>query len=114
MLRNRNRNGYGPSNNFAPYNQPPTPPQSPVSQLDAKDERLVDLSEIVGQLGAQNDLLNEDNRRLEQENESLGRRNKELQERNTELERRDATDAAAFESVDNFINDVKTALKEKK
>lgn len=109
MLRNqRSRHDFmGMSNGNYPYNQPPMPPQAPVSQLDANSERLAEQAEDIGWLKGQNDMLNEDNQRLEKENQELRERNQTLQERSTRLEREDQ----AYSSVSEFIEDVKKSLK---
>jgi predicted nuclease with TOPRIM domain len=113
MLRNRNRNMLGMLAE-GNYVNTPVPPQPAVNQLDAKDERLVDLSETVGQLGAQNDMLNEDNRRLEQKVKDLSERNSELQKRNTELERQHSADSAAYKSGQKLVDEIESALKDRK
>lgn len=109
MLRNKNRN-----RDFMGY-EPPMPPSQPsVSNLDPKDERLLDLSEMVGQLGGQNDMLNEDNRRLEDENGSLRKDNAILQERNTALQLSDSETRAGYKSGSQLVEEIEEALAEKK
>jgi regulator of replication initiation timing len=95
--------------------QPPMQPVIPTpSALDPQNERLLDLSEQVGQLGSQNDMLNEDNRRLEQENADLRKRNQELQERNTRLESEAAAASAGYKSGAALVDEIEQALKNKK
>lgn len=88
MLRNRrSRNDFmGMSNDGYPYNQPPTPPQAPVSQLDANSERLAEQAEDIGWLKGQNDMLNEDNQRLEKDNADLRENNTRLQSQLNEVQ----------------------------
>lgn len=108
MLRNRNRN-----RDYIGYDPQPSAPAS-VSKLDPKDERLLDLSEMVGQLGGQNDLLNEDNQRLETENANLLKEYRTLTERNQELERQDTENDAGHKSVSQFIEELEEAIAHKK
>ena len=110
MLRNRNRNG----NFMAGYHEPTAQPVPSPSGLDPQNERLLDLSEVVGQLGSQNEMLNEDNRRLEQENEDLRERNGVLQKRNTELERQEAGVTAGYKSGSQLVEEIEAALKARK
>lgn len=76
--QNRNRDMMGYAGEPAPSFKPPQMP----SQLDAKDERLLELSAEVGNLAGQNDLLVEDNSRLEDENRKMRDQIKEGTEEN--------------------------------
>lgn len=110
MLRNRHRQdmmagGYDPGMQ---------PSQPPVSKLDPKDERLLELSQIVGQLQTECEMLNEDNRRLERDNAELKGSNKILSERNTELETEAAADKAGYTSATDLIEEIREKLKEEK
>lgn len=98
--------GFDPAPSFKP-------PQMP-SQLDAKDERLLELSAEVGRLEGQNDLLAEDNGRLEDENRKLQDDNKSLRESNREYERREDQASAGYKSGQQLVDEIEKALKNKK
>lgn len=107
MLRNRNRN-----RDFMGY-EPPMPQHQPApSSLDSQTERLLDLSETVGQLGGQNDLLNEDNRRLEDENADLKKRNTELSEKVRGYESRAERAEAGYKSGAQLVAEAEEAILE--
>lgn len=90
-----------------------TPPQAD-SHLDPKDERLLELSQRLGEVEAIRDLVAEDNGRLEEDNERLRRENKELRERNTRLEPEASELKGARELVDEIESVLVTKKKEKK
>jgi plasmid replication initiation protein len=113
MLRNRNRNRDMINGGF-PYNDPPMQSSPPVSKLEPENERMLDLSEMVGQLGAQNDMLNEDNRRLEQDNQKLEEHNKTLIRRNAELEREDAEKQSIVNTAEEIVKQVVANVKDRK
>lgn len=102
--RNRDMMSYAedPASSFKP-------PQMP-SQLDPKDERLLELSAEVGNLQGQLDMVAEDNGRLEGENSKLKERNQELKERNLELERKEYANKNGFE----LAEEIREALKKMK
>lgn len=89
------------------------PPQMP-SQLDPKDERLLELSAEVGRFQGENDLLAEDNGRLEDDNRQLRDRNKELSDRNVQLERQEVAYNTEGESAQKLISAVEQELKDRK
>ena len=89
------------------------PPQMP-SQLDPKDERLLELSAEVGNLHGQNDLLVEDNGRLEDEIREIKKENRELSERNMELETRTSGEIANQATINEIADEVQRNLKERK
>lgn len=109
MLRNKNSR-----NDFMGYPEPPVQQVAPVSQLENKDERLLELSEIAGRLDSENKMLNEDNRRLEQENSELRERVQSLNKRNIELERQEAADSAGYKSGSQLVEEIEEALTAKK
>lgn len=95
--------------------EPPiyTPPQN-ASQLDPKDERLLELSQRLGEVEAIRDLVTDDNGRLEEDNERLRRENKELRDRNSRLESEESERKGAEELVDEIESVLVTKKKEKK
>jgi regulator of replication initiation timing len=110
MLRNqRSRNDFMGMDNT--YREQPMQPLPPKSQLDATSERLAEQAEDIGWLKAQNDLMNEDNRRLEQENKDLKDQVGTLDWRNIELEREKASDKASSDVSSEIIRAVKDSLK---
>lgn len=103
--RNRDMMGYAdPAPSFKP-------PQMP-SQLDPKDERLLELSAEVGNLAGQNDLLVEDNSRLEDENQEMRSRIKDGKAENERLQER--LDELRQELSDSKDEIIKLTKKEKK
>lgn len=110
MRRYANRDRYA----MAGYPEQPMIPAPSPSQLDAKDERLLEQSIAIGHLQGANDLLAEDNGRLEDENRKLREKNDELKERNTELERRDSAASAGYKSGQQLVDEIEAALVAKK
>jgi hypothetical protein len=108
MLRNQHRDYMNAG--MPPY-EPRIQPLPPVSQLDAKDERLVEQSQLIGRLQGQNDLLNEDNVRLEQDNAEIKRENANLAKHNRELEEQEARATAAHRSAESVIDEFVQELK---
>lgn len=117
MRYNRRNPGDRYSGDFMPprYEEGPRmQPLPPVSQLDAKEERLLELSQYVGQLEGQNDLLNEDNRRLEEDNRTLSDKNKELYERNRKLESEADQATAGHRAVSEIMDELESELTSRK
>lgn len=112
MLRNQNNDFAGFGQEYPGFHPPIQTP--PPAQLDATAERLLELSQRVGTLEGQNDLLNEDNRRLEQENEKYRRENATLEGRNRELEQRESAAQAGFRSASELMDEFEQVLSNRK
>lgn len=108
--QNRNRDMMGYAGEPAPSFKPPQMP----SQLDPKDERLLELSAEVGNLQGQNDLLAEDNGRLEDEVRELRNENKRLTESNRNYESQADRAEAGYKSGQQLVDEIEKALKNKK
>lgn len=108
--QNRNRDMMGYAGEPAPSFKPPQMP----SQLDAKDERLLELSAEVGNLAGQNDLLVEDNGRLEDENRKMRDQIKEGTEENKRLGEQLEETRQRMWDAENKVTQLEAKLKEKK
>lgn len=105
----------GRSDRFMGYEtQPPMMPALPASQLDAKDERLLELSLEVGRLQGANDLLVEDNGRLEDDNATLRKANVDYSKRIIEFERADAAASAGHKSASDILDEFEQEIKKRK